>query len=419
MLFHKGVSDQEVQQLSKNIKSMSLEVFDAKSFSVLHSAIIVLSPEDFNKLAAADIVRWIEPVPPPDQDDNFNNAQPLSNVDDVQIVPYNLNGTGVTVGVWEAGDVIDTTPLDFGTRVIVQSGQVAGSDDHAVHVAGTIGGSGVNVPAAEGMAPSVTIASWDSTSDAAEMTNAANSTGAVGQPTPIQLSNHSYGVGRGWNGAATVYNVDQSVFGQYTNVSSGFDNVVTQTGLIIFKAAGNDRDDVPAFPVAGQPGDCLQGGFGVAADCLGERATAKNVITVGAMNGAGAIAGFSSYGPTDDGRIKPDIVAQGFNMTSLACNCFDDRDGDGVDDIANTTTATRVMSGTSMATPVATGVGALLLQEASSQGITLTAEGMKALMIQTAQDVNGPGQSRLGPDYATGWGIVDAQAAADLLRLPA
>ncbi|MCP3999612.1 MAG: VWA domain-containing protein, partial [Gammaproteobacteria bacterium] len=40
-------------------------------------------------------------------------------------------------------------------------------------------------------------------------------------------------------------------------------------------------------------------------------------------------------------------------------------------------------------------------------------------MIQTAQDVNGPGQSRLGPDYATGWGIVDAQAAADLLRLPA
>jgi len=38
---------------------------------------------------------------------------------------------------------------------------------------------------------------------------------------------------------------------------------------------------------------------------------AKNVITVGAMADANRMAWFSSYGPMDDGRIKPDIVAAG------------------------------------------------------------------------------------------------------------
>lgn len=418
-LFHKGVTASEVQKLLKNKSSFTVEGFDSKAFPIVRSFVVSLTIDELDALAAVDIVKWIEPVQPPYEDMNFNNAQPLSNVNIVQVAPYNLNGNGITVGVWEVGDVIDTTPLDLAGRVVVQTGQTAGSDDHAVHVAGTIGSSGTNVPAAEGMAPNVTIASWDANNDTVEMTNAANSTGGAGQPTPIQASNHSYGFGAGWNGNATVFTADQNLFGQYNNSALNYDNIVAQTGLIVFKAAGNERNDVPFPAVFGQPGDCLQGGFAVAADCITSPGTAKNVITMGAMNGAGAISGFSSFGPTDDGRIKPDLVAQGSGMTSLACNCFDDRDGNGTDDVPNSTTATRVMGGTSMSTPVATGVAALLLQEANNQGITITPEGMKALMIQTAQDVNGPGQSTLGPDFATGWGIIDAQAAADLLRLPA
>jgi hypothetical protein len=109
-------------------------------------------------------------------------------------------------------------------------------------------------------------------------------------------------------------------------------------------------------------------------------------------------------------------MAQGANMLSLACSCFDDGNGDGVDDVPNSTTANTTMSGTSMATPVVSGVAALVLEEANTRNIAMPSAAMKALLIQTAQDVQGIGQATVGPDYATGWGIVDAEAAVNLLR---
>ena len=421
VLFHKDVTADEVLALSRRI-DVKLEDFDAKAFPVVRVVTVNLPRGGLSELAKADIVAWIEPAPAPDEDYNLLNAQPLSNVDNAQGAPYNLDGTGVTVGLWESGDTVQAALLDLTPRLIVQSGQTAGSDDHAAHVAGTIGASGANVVNAEGMAPNVTIASWDSNNDTAEMISAVTSAGNPGDPTPIQISSHSYGPGIGWNGAGSIFTNDQNLFGQYDNRAQAFDNVVFQNGLIVAKAAGNDRDDgwngvtpipgVPPNPVP--PRDCTQGGLGVDADCISSPGTAKNIITVGAMGGG--IAGFSNFGPTDDGRIKPDLVAQGVNMLSLACNCFDDRNGDGIDDVPNTLTSSRTMSGTSMSTPVVSGVAALVLQEANTRNITMTPAAMKALLVQTAQDVQGVGQARPGPDYATGWGIVDAEAAINLLR---
>ena len=421
VLFHKDVTADEVLALSRRI-DVKLEDFDAKAFPVVRVVTVNLPRGGLSELAKADIVAWIEPAPAPDEDYNLLNAQPLSNVDNAQGVPYNLDGTGVTVGVWESGDVIYAAHLDLTPRVIVQAGQTANNDDHAAHVAGTIGASGANIVNAEGMAPNVTIASWDSNNDAAEMINAAISAGNPGDPTPIQISSHSYGSGIGWNGVGSVFTDDQNLFGQYDNRAQAFDNVVLQTELIVFKAAGNDRNDgwngvtpipgVPPNPVP--PRDCTQGGLGVDADCISSPGTAKNVITVGAMGGG--IAGFSNFGPTDDGRIKPDLVAHGVDMLSLACNCFDDRNNDGIDDAPDSTTANTTMSGTSMSTPVVSGVAALVLQEANTRNITMTPAAMKALLVQTAQDVQGVGQARPGPDYATGWGIVDAEAAVNLMR---
>jgi subtilisin family serine protease len=416
VLFHKDVTADEVLALAKRLNAR-LEGFDPKAFPVVRTVTFDVPRGVLEELAEADIVAWIEPSEPPFEKHNLLNAQPLSRVNLVQAAPFNLSGTGVTVGVWEVDATVDGAHLDLTPRVVIETGQTNTLSDHAAHVAGTIAGSGANVANAEGMAPAVGLTSWDATNDAVEMTNAATSSGGSGQPTAIQISNHSYGLIIGWNNAGTNFTNNQGLFGQYTNLSQAVDNVVFQTGLMVFKSAGNDRDDVPATPVTGQPGDCLQGGLGVAADCIESRGVAKNVFTIGAMNGMGAIAAFSSFGPTDDGRIKPDLMAQGVGMLSLACTtCFTDGNGDGIDDVPNSNIASTTMGGTSMATPVVAGVAALILQDARNRRTAMNPAAMKALLIQTARDVQGIGQANVGPDYATGWGIVDAEAAIKLLR---
>lgn len=421
--FHKDVTAAEVEALARDL-GVTLGGLDDATFPIVRTVAVIASPEQLAAVAEADIVQWIEPAPPPERDLNVGGAQPLSNVGPVQAAPFNLDGTGVNVGIWEAGPaVVDAAHLDLAGRVTIQPNQATTRSDHAAHVAGTIGASGANVPAAEGMAPNVTIASWsvDTTAanpleDVNEMTAAASGTGGG---LPVQVTNHSYGNVLGWDLRTNppVFWNNQVLFGAYTARSAAVDNLVVQSGLVVVKAAGNERNDAPPAVVTGQPADCTQNGFAVFADCIDPFGSAKNVVTVGAMDGANAIAVFSSFGPTDDGRIKPDLVAHGVNLTSLAssnCNC--DLDNVPGDDVTDSPTANTTMSGTSMSTPVVSGIAALLLQDAAANGNVLTAEGVRALLLGTARDVAGTGQATVGPDYATGWGIADAQAAATLRR---
>ncbi|MHB9000970.1 MAG: S8 family serine peptidase, partial [Thermoanaerobaculia bacterium] len=125
-----------------------------------------------------------------------------------------------------------------------------------------------------------------------------------------------------------------SVNGQYTSDSQATDDYMyTNEDLLVLFAASND---------------------GPAADTIGSPGTAKNCITVGAAtNGAAAsraedIADFSSQGPTDDLRIKPDIAAPGVDVVS--------ENGGG------SACGTQTMSGTSMATPTMAGLAALSRQ---------------------------------------------------------
>ena len=405
VLFFPNTPATEVESLAEAGLDAELEDFSPRAFPVVRTATVVIDPDQLSRLADAPSVRAIEPATPPNIPDNANNTQPLSNVDDVQLPPFNLSGAGVNVGVWEAtepatnGFGIRNTHEDLTPRVTVE--EASNFSNHATHVAGTIAASGVNTPAAEGMAPAANLASYGSAGAANEMTLAAQSPGGAGDPLPIAISNHSYGFGLGWNGNGTTFG-SQAAFGTYTNASVALDNVIVATDLIAVKSAGNHRNDA-GNPAVG-PRDCTQGGFAVDADCIGPQGTTKNLITVGAMNGANQIAGFSSFGPTDDGRIKPDLMAQGVGVTSTG---------------ANSNSHTFPNGGTSMSTPAVAGIAALLLEDARDRGIELSAAAMKAILIQTAQDVAGVGQSTVGPDFATGYGIADAEAAANLLRRPA
>lgn len=418
VLFHKGVSAEEAVRALNSVVDNNVQDVDPESFPYVRSVTVDLTSEELLNAASLDVVLFIEPQAPPDIDFNLNNTQPLSNVDDVQGPPYNLSGAGITVGIWESGDRVRPTHVDLAPRVTVQPSQTTSEDGHALHVAGTIGGSGANFPNAEGMAPQVNILSWDSASDTAEMAVAAG----AGAANPIIASNHSYGARVGWDRG--TFNNNQNLFGSYNNNTVAFDTIVAGDGLsvqgtelVIVKSAGNDRGDGPG--AIGQPVDCRQTTAAVDSDCIGPVGSAKNIITVGAMNGGAQIAGFSGFGPTDDGRIKPDIMANGTNVTSLGDFGVPPGGGQATDNIQQTDNGTWVTQGTSMSAPAVTGIVALMAEEFANQGQPLPlAAGIKAILVQTAQDVANIGQATPGPDFATGWGIADAQAAIDLLRLP-
>lgn len=342
--------------------------------------------------------------------------------------PYSLDGLNWTVGVWDGG-AVRATHLEFGGRVTVKDG--SSPIDHSTHVGGTIAASGAS-PSAKGMASSVKIDSYEWTNDKSELT----SRGATypGEAGMIYLSNHSYGQTSGWAytgslspmwtwyGNGTSSTGVESDFGKYDTYARDSDSLAYGAPyLLMFRAAGNDRVDNPSSgqsvalspsaittvsydPATHPPGDnYYRNGF----DTIASDAVAKNVITIGAVGdavngGSRSLAGaymtsFSSWGPTDDGRIKPDVVGNGDSLFS----CYGGSDG-----------AYGYFSGTSMATPNSTGSAALLVQlvDRLFPGHAFRASTLKALLIHTADDL---GTS--GPDYQNGWGLVNVKAAADLV----
>jgi hypothetical protein len=345
----------------------------------------------------------------------------------IRVLPYAADGAGWTVGVWDGG-AVRATHQEFGGRVTVMDG--AAFVNHSTHVGGTIGATGVTA-SAMGMARAARIDSYDWNSDASETTSRGASYG--GEAGKIYISNHSYGFLSGWYytggtfpawewyGAGTTAAAYESDFGKYEAYARDVDTRAFNLPYYsIFWAAGNERSDNPASgakvslspggavvdydPALHPPGDnTYRGGY----DTISFHALAKNVVTIGAVNDAvtsgvrdlskAGMTSFSSWGPADDGRIKPDLVANGYSLYSTSSG------GDA---------SYTYMSGTSMATPNAAGTAQQLLSFYGLffPGQYLRASTLKGLLIHTADDLGTP-----GPDYRFGWGLVNAKAAADLI----
>ncbi len=332
-----------------------------------------------------------------------------------------LTGSGITMGIWDGGQAM-ANHQEFGSRVTINDGATS-THPHSTHVAGTMIASGI-VAAAKGMAYQASLKSYDWNNDVSEMAAAA----AVG----MQVSNHSYGLITGWfynyfsDGRWVWFgdtNLSQTTdygFGAYEQNSYDWDNLsYLAPEYLIVKASGNDRYGGPASQpvehwVWGGSGYVLSstvrnlnGSTGY--DCIALYGVAKNILAIGSINDILAgynspsdvvLAGSSSTGPTDDGRIKPDLVANGVSLYS-AYN--------------TSTTSYGSMSGTSMATPNVSGSIGLLLQHQTnlSANIHIKSATIKGILIHTADEAG----TNAGPDYKYGWGLLNTKNAAALMAL--
>ena len=202
------------------------------------------------------------------------------------------------------------------------------------------------------------------------------------------VSNHSYGYGIS-NSFANAR------FGYYDQTSADFDKISEVFPYYqIVVAAGNSRNSTHSQINA-------KGGF----DMLTGSAVSKNTIVVAAVNSVPNYTGpasvtmssFSNYGPTDDGRIKPDISAKGVGVYS--CNGPNDN-------------TYETLSGTSMATPAITGLIVLLQQHYNNLNtVFMKAATIRGLLCHTADEAG----FSIGPDYEYGWGLANGEAAAKVI----
>lgn len=326
-------------------------------------------------------VRWVE----------RNRRDPVLTNNDLRldaevnaVQSAGIDGAGVVFGMWDGG-IADTTHPDLTGRVM---GGEPGLfvDLHSCNVAGILMGDGTNSLAQgggglqwRGVATAAEMAAYDALDAVAEVDTAISD-------FDIDLSQNSW-----------VYPVDDSNcddYGDYANDAPEYDAIVLGAygkPLPVIFAAGNERDD----------GDCsivANGGYWT----LPTPATAKNVISVGAhFSDAAFITPFSSWGPTDDGRMKPDLTAPGcqgsgdFGITSTSIN-------DGY----------ITKCGTSMAAPAVSGAAGMLFQ--AWRGIYTgdpRPATVKALLGGFAKDRANP-----GPDYRFGLGAIHVAASVHALQ---
>jgi len=380
----------------------------------------------------------------------------------------NLNGAGVTVGMWEAnsftgGAGVRTAHGQFGGRV-TQADSTPLSD-HATQVAGTIGAGGINAFANIGDPPSTfNIGNHSRGMAYACNIRARNVPGLPGElnleaANGLRISNHSYGQAAGWLSTGTIWlwlgngsALQDWQFGAYVGVDP-FGNGVAPRELdtsaagapycLMVYSAGNEASDGPGQPVTyyipGNPNpqtttrDWDDGDAG-RYDTLPPSACAKNVLTVGAVydlidghTAAAAnitLAPFSSFGPTDDGRIKPDVVACGIRTGGIG-----GRNPLGFPGLITPTYEpthpnddyyTAIAVGTSFSAPSVSGALALVLQRrhqlqpgwgALSFGWPIRSSTQRGLAVHTAREA-GPAA---GPDFRFGYGLFDAVAAVNLM----
>lgn len=408
--------------------------------------VAVVPRASLHALAGEDVVQWIGAGPLPFLPENDAvrteiNVDFVQDFDDATGQVRGLGGKGVQVGVFDKG--IDETHDDFDGYSDADGDGIldprvkpndAGVEYHATHVAGIIAGNGKLSAGTDslgssncegpcklyrwrGMAPNAELIDIDQMPPFGQNGKKPETHHLYISTAGMDLSNHSY-----------VFSVD----GAYDESNQVRDEIIRGDA----RAADGSR--IPArlhVTSAGNNGQSAD--YGNQKGYFALTKQLKNALVVGSWDHAiDRIADRSSLGPAHDGRIKPDVVAPGGNIKSTGVCSADEEPMPAFCKVGGHFVQRqnfyRVMRGTSMASAAATGALALVLEQfATTFGVVLDESPplpstLRAVMIHTARDkhsstpTSNPDCSTSnhdcvvdtpGPDFVTGWGLIDAQAA--------
>lgn len=326
----------------------------------------------------------------------------------------NLRGEGVAIGIWESflggAAMVDTTDSDLSHVVNVDAGTYS---SHATTVARIITSKGVNNSSQLGVAPDADVRVYDIEST---HTDFASEFAAAVENADLLVSNHSYAFNNGWTssgfwqGVVDMSDTEDYKFGYYGDWSRTYDSLMNQFPYhLIVRAVANERGELgtadtfstyqsSSYTVIQRTSPYPEADGGADGyDGLERESTSKNALMVGAVNNiSGGYSAYtdvtfanstSSWGPTDDGRIKPDLVGPGQLNTSGSAP-------------------------TSYATAVVTGLAALVQElHHDEYGKWLKSSSVKGVLIHTADAASSNG----GPTSSAGWGLVNADKAARFL----
>lgn len=316
-------------------------------------------------LANHPLVKYMEEIAPDpvkeDTDGESNHRMNYISNPAINSIPY--NGAGVWVAVGDDGQI--GPHIDFTGRLdqVLASPGTAG-DDHGDHVAGIQMGAGNLDPNARGMA-------WGADLKLYDVWDAVNSTPTSYFNPGVVVTSTSYGDGCNAGYTSFAQTADQQIR--------------LMPNLMHVFSAGNSGTS-----------NCGYGAGSGWGNITGGIKSGKNVLAVGNVTVTDQLASSSSRGPASDGRIKPDICANGSGVYStLPDNTYGPK------------------TGTSMSAPGVSGAyGAFVhAYRELNNGVTPSSDLVKGAMLNTADDLG-----NVGPDFRFGWGRLNARRVVQVFE---
>ncbi len=344
---------------------------------------LAVESNKIDDIAEIQNVRWIEKTKEMKiLNDDAQWTVQSGESDSRPIWDHNLTGEGLVIGVADTGIDYDhaafrdpgSDPIGSDHRKIVRYVEYADHYDghgHGTHVAGSIAGNDEienDSQPYDGIAKDAKLSTFDIGTETGEL---------VLPPDFSEIFDPAYD-----DGARIFSNSWGADNSSYTSEAQQVDDYMwNNKDMLILYAAGNSGD---SLNTVASPG------------------SAKNILTIGASGNGDResskndMASFSSRGPTDDGRLKPEIVAPGHGSTTYnGDENIISAKSDG--NLSSDNNGYTQMQGTSMATPIAAGTAALVREYFTdghypSEDIdNPSAALIKAAMVNSAEEITGTG----------------------------